>query len=285
VGNENESVNEFTGRTVVVTGANSGIGLAAAEAFARGGARVAIVGRDQARLDEALSRVREAAGPDGGDRVAAYRADFTSFDQVRALAATLRQAYPSIDVLANNAGGVFKRRTTTADGFETTIQANHLAPFLLTHLLQGRLAGGRVINTASDAHRMGRLDPAALNSPGAYRAFPVYGTSKQANILFAAEAARQWPQISSFSYHPGVVRSRFGREQAVVTAFYRVWPFLRTPEQGADTMVWLAGAPLSQLESGGYYVDRHRRSPTAAASNPQTAASLWTASEAAVGLT
>lgn len=284
MGNENDSVNDFTGRVVVVTGANSGIGLAAAEAFARGGATVAIVGRDQARLDSALAGVRAAGGADGGQRVSAYRADFTSFEQVRGLAAALREAYPKIDVLANNAGGIFKRRGTTADGFEITIQANHLAPFLLTHLLRDRLAGGRVINTASDAHRMGRLDPADLNSSGGYRAFPVYGTSKQANILFAAEAARQWPEISSFSYHPGVVRSRFAHDQIVVSTFYKVWPFLRTPAKGADTLVWLAGAPLDQLDSGGYYVDRRRRSPTAAAGSAETAAALWKASEAAVGL-
>lgn len=283
--NENDSVNDFTGRVVVVTGANSGIGLAAAEAFARGGARLAIVGRDPVRLDEALARVRETSGgPGAGDRVSAYRTDFTSFEQVRELAAALREAYPSIDVLANNAGGIFPQRATTADGFETTIQANHLAPFLLTNLLRDRLAGGRVINTSSDAHGRGRLDPADLNSSGRYRAFPVYGTSKQANILFAAEAARQWPEISSFSFHPGVVRTRFGRDNSLIAGFYKLWPFLRTPEKGADTLVWLAGTPLDQLESGGYYVDRRRRSPSTAAADAKTAAALWQASEAAVGL-
>lgn len=278
-------MNDFTGQTVVVTGANSGIGLAAAEGFARAGARVALVGRDRARLDDALSRVRSAGGAHhNGAEPAAYQADFTSLDDVRSLAARLRDAYPRIDVLANNAGGAFAHRVITGDGFETTIQVNHLAPFLLTRLLTDRLEGSRVIATASDAHRAGRLDPANLNSDGrGYQMFPVYGSSKQANIAFAAEAARQWPEISSFSYHPGVVRSQFGRDRAIVAVFYKTWPFLRTTEKGADTMLWLAGAPLDELASGGYYADRERREPSRATASPDLAAALWTASEAAVG--
>jgi NAD(P)-dependent dehydrogenase (short-subunit alcohol dehydrogenase family) len=168
------------------------------------------------------------------------------------------------------------------DGFELTVQVNHLAPFLLTNLLHDRLVGGRVIHTASDAHRMGHLDPADLNSPGRYRTFPVYGAAKQATILFAAESARRWPDIGSFSYHPGIVRTRFGRHSVVVSTFYKLMPGLRTPVQGADTLVWLAGAPLADLENGGYYQDRKRRTPSRAASDPAAATALWAASEAAV---
>jgi len=280
---ENISVNDFTGRTIVVTGANSGIGLAAAKAFARGGARVVLVGRDQTRLDDALALV-SSLSPNPAAAPAAFRADFAILDEVRKLAAALNDAYPSIDVLANNAGGSFARRTTTVDGFELTIQVNHLAPFLLTNLLRARLAGGRIINTASDAHSVGRLDPANLNYAGRFRTFPVYGASKQANILFAAELARRWPEINAYSYHPGVVRTRFGRESIVVSTFYKVMPGLRTPTEGADTMVWLAGTALTELEDGGYYVDRRRRSPSAAAADPAKADALWSASEAAVGL-
>lgn len=281
--NENDSVNDFTGQTVVVTGANSGIGLAAAKAFATAGARVALVGRDRARLEDALGLVATLArGSDAAP--AAYQTDFARLDDVRALAAKLIDAYPAIDVLANNAGGLFGGPTTTVDGFELTIQVNHLAPFLLTNLLRERLTEGRIINTASGAHRTGTLDPANLNSPGRYRAFPVYGASKQANILFAAEAARRWPDISSFSYHPGVVRTRFGRHSAVVSTFYKLMPGMRTPSEGADTMVWLAGAPLAELNNGGYYQGRKRRTPSRAASDPATAAALWSASEAAVGI-
>ncbi len=112
----------------------------------------------------------------------------------------------------------------------------------------------------------------------------MYGTSKQANILFAAEAARRWPEILSFAYHPGVVRTRFGRESAMVSAFYKVLPFLRTPAQGADTMVWLAGTPAEQLTNGGYYTKRRLTRPTAAAADPATAVALWEASAEATAL-
>jgi NAD(P)-dependent dehydrogenase (short-subunit alcohol dehydrogenase family) len=284
VADENESVGDFTGRTVVVTGASSGVGLAAALGFARLGARVALVGRDRARLAEAVAAVREIARPDVGPD--GYPADFAVLAEVRELAEALAVAYPKIDVLANNAGAVIQRRLTTVDGHELTIQGNHLAPFLLTHLLRERLAGGRVVNTASDAHRSGRLDPDDLESKRQqYRALRVYGASKQANILFAAEAARRWPEILSFSYHPGVVRSRFGRESAMYRFFYRYAPMLTTPEGGADTMLWLAATPPGDLVNGGYYAKRRPRQPAPPTGDPAFAARLWEATAAAVGLT
>ncbi len=268
--------------TVVVTGASSGIGVAAAEGFARQGARVALVGRDQGRLDEALSVVRAAAAPDCEPH--AFRADFEVLDEVRTLAAALSSTYPGIDVLCNNAGAVIPSRQSTVDGHERTMQANHLAPFLLTNLLRERLRDGRVVNTASDAHTSGALDPEHLDSPGRYRPFTVYGSSKQANILFAAEAARRWPDILSTSYHPGVVRTRFGRDSAVIALFYKLAFFLRTPAKGADTMLWLAGTPRDALTNGGYYVDRKPREPSGVANDPKAAALLWETSTAAVGL-
>ena len=279
---ENESVGDFTGRVVVVTGANSGIGLAAAHEFARRGARVGLVGRDTGRLDAAVAAVRATGGEDADVR--GFRCDFAVFDSVRELAASLAGAYPAIDVLCNNAGGVNPGRASTVDGYELTMQANHLSPFLLTNLLRDRLAGGRVVNTSSDAHGSGALDPDALDSPGRYRAMTVYGTSKQANILFAAEAAKRWPDILSYSYHPGVVRTRFGRDSRLFTFFYKMAPFLRTPEKGADTMVWLAGTDPSAVDNGGYYVDRRLTTPSARIADSALPARLWAASEKAVGL-
>ena len=275
---------DLTDRVVVVTGANSGIGLAAATEFSRRGAHLGLVGRDPQRLAEAEQSVRAAGRP--GTQVTAFRADFGELAQVRALAQELAAAYPAIHVLANNAGLAVPRRAATVDGFETTIQTNHLAPFLLTNLLHERLAGGRVVNTSSDAHKGGLIDPDDLNSAErSYRALTVYGSSKQANILFAAEAARRWPDILSFSYHPGVVRTRFGRDSALISAFYRISPFLRTPDKGADTLVWLATAPADQLVNGGYYVDRKRREPAPRAADAENAARLWKTSARAVRLT
>ncbi|MBO4164860.1 MULTISPECIES: SDR family NAD(P)-dependent oxidoreductase [Micromonospora] len=265
-------------RTVVVTGASSGIGLAASVALARRGDRVVLVGRDPARLQAAGDRVREASG----ERPELFRADFAVLDDVRGLAERLRAAYDRIDVLANNAGAIVLEPLTTVDGFELSIQANHLAPFLLSNLLIDRV--GRLVVTASGAHRSGTLDPDDLNAAlRRYRPMRAYGTSKQANILFAAEAARRWPDVPAYSFHPGVVRTRFGADSRLVALGMRVMPF-RSPEKGAETLLWLANQPASRLVDGGYYADRRLRRPWPRAADPALAARLWTASATAVGL-
>ncbi|HEY3010949.1 MAG TPA: SDR family NAD(P)-dependent oxidoreductase [Micromonosporaceae bacterium] len=274
---------DLTGSTVVITGASSGIGFAAAQELARRGHRVVLVGRDEVRLERARSRVRAAAAP-GAAEPDAYRADFAVLDEVRALAERLRAAYPRIDVLANNAGGVYPRRVTTVDGFDLTIQVNHLAGFLLTNLLRDRVS--RVVNTASRAHQQGRLDPDDLSSTRRrYVPLLVYGGAKQANILFAAEAARQWPDVLSTAYHPGTVRTRFGSDSPLIGMYFRTAPWLRSPARGARTLVWLAGAPAGTVVNGGYYVDERLRRPSAHAADPALAARLWEVSERAVGLT
>ncbi|WP_262286972.1 SDR family NAD(P)-dependent oxidoreductase [Micromonospora sp. MA102] len=265
-------------RTVVVTGASSGIGLAAAVDLARRGDRVVLVGRDPARLRAAGERLRECCG----EQPELFRADFAVLDDVRGLAERLRAAYDRIDVLANNAGAIVLQPVTTVDGFELSMQANHLAPFLLSNLLRDRV--GRMVVTASGAHRSGVLDPDDLNAAlRRYRPMRAYGTSKQANILFAAEAARRWPEMPAHSFHPGVVRTRFGNESRLVALGMRLLPF-RSPERGAETLVWLANQEPARLVDGGYYADRRLRRPLPKASDPALAARLWTASARAVGI-
>jgi NAD(P)-dependent dehydrogenase (short-subunit alcohol dehydrogenase family) len=270
-------------RVAVVTGGSSGIGLAAAEELAGRGWVVALVGRDPDRLGSAIERVR-AAAPDPA-AVHPYRADFTVLAQVHALAKELRADHPRIDLLANNAGGVFRRRTITTDGFEVTMQVNHLAPFLLSNLLREPLAGGRIVNTSSGSHAGGRLDPADLNSTGQQvRSLGYYGSSKQANILFTIEAARRWPEIASVTFHPGLVRTNFASDQPLVAFFIRYAFFMASPAKGADTLVWLAERPETDLVPGGYYQRRTLRTPSPRATDPDLAARLWEASAEAVGL-
>ncbi|MBM0276477.1 SDR family NAD(P)-dependent oxidoreductase [Micromonospora tarensis] len=265
-------------RLVVVTGASSGIGLAAAVQLACRGDRVVLVGRDPARLQAAAERVRETAG----ERPELFRADFAVLDDVRRLVEQLRAVYDRIDVLANNAGAIALQPLRTVDGFEMSIQANHLAPFLLTNLLADRL--GRIVVTASGAHRFGTLAPDDLNRAlREYRPMGAYGTSKQANVLFAAEATRRWPNIPAYSFHPGLVRTRFGNDSRIVAFGMRFMPF-RSPEKGAETLVWLANQERSRLVDGGYYVDRRLGRPYRKATDPQLAARLWAASAKAVGL-
>ena len=269
-------------RIVVVTGASSGVGLAAAKQFAAQGDRVVVVGRNADRLAAAVAQVR-AAGD--GREPGQFRADFEVLDDVRKLAARLQEAYPRIDVLANNAGTMVQGYRRTVDGYEATIQGNHLAPFLLTNLLRERLAGGRVVNTASDAHRLNNLDSEDLvGSPQGHSAWKAYGASKAANILFAAEAARRWPEIFSLSFHPGVVRSNFGDGiGAAAKFFYRFAPFLVTPEKAGALLVWLASTPAADLTGGGYYVGHRVVRPTGNAGDPAVAARLWDTSAKAVG--
>ncbi|MGK5738180.1 SDR family NAD(P)-dependent oxidoreductase [Micromonospora sp. URMC 103] len=275
----NGAVEDLTGRRlVVVTGASSGIGLAAAVDLACRGDQVVLVGRDPARLQAAGDRVREASG----ERPELFRADFAVLDDVRRLAEKLRAAYDRIDVLVNNAGAIVLQPVTTVDGFELSIQANHLAPFLLSNLLRDRI--GRTVVTASGAHRSGALDPDDLNAPlRRYRAMTAYGTSKQANILFAAEAARRWPEVRAHSFHPGVVRTRFGNDSRLVAIGMRLLPF-RSAEKGAETLLWLVNSDPARLVDGGYYHDRRLRRPLRKAADPQLAARLWAASAKAVGI-
>src|SRR5690606_34832664 len=174
----------------VVTGASSGIGLAAAEGLARRGWRLALVGRDPGRLESAMQQVRALTHAP----VEAYRCDFARLAEVRELAARLLTRYPRTGVLANIAGGVVPHRRSTVDGYEETIQTNHLAAFLLSHELRPALRGGRIINTSSRAHQQGRLNPDDLSSTRQrYVALVVYGSAKQANIAFTVEATKRWP--------------------------------------------------------------------------------------------
>ena len=270
-------------RVAVVICASSGIGLAAAVELGRRGWQVALLGRDARRLDEATQRVAQVAAV----APRSFRCDFGSLAQVRSVGATLRDTFPTIDVLANNAGGNVPARRSTQDGFEETIQGNHLAPFLLTHELREALRGGRVVNTSSRVHAQGRLDPDDLNSTlRRFLPLAIYASAKQANVLFTVAATKRWPDILSTSFHPGIVRTRFGREAWFYRVFYHrmLAPIILTPEQGARTLVYLAEAPAAQLRPGGYYVKEKPHTAAPRATDPWLAERLWEASAKAVGL-
>lgn len=270
------AVRDLAGQIVVVTGASSGIGLAAATAFAARGAGVVLVGRNKERLAEAVEQVAAAGGP----RPLFYEADFSRLDDVHILGDQLRQRLRRVDVLVNNAGLAVLRKHTTVDGHELTVQVNHLSGFLLAHLIREQLRGGRLVVTASDAHKTHGIDPADLSANSGWNA---YGASKSANILFAIEAARRWPDIRAASFHPGVVRTRLGAGTAM-SPFFRFNPLLTTPEKAADTLVWLATAGPGEVRPGGYYVKRKLKTPASHAADPQVAARLWDASLVATGL-
>src|SRR6266508_2457649 len=199
---------------VILTGATRGIGQAAAIELARRGAELGVVGRDQVRV---RATAEEARAVGGGAPLHEHVADLERLDEVRRLAAELLEAYPRIDVLANNAGAMFSSRQVTLDGFERTFALNHLAPFLLTKLLLERLTAsrGRVVTTASDAHKGGLLDLDDLQSErGRFRPRRVYGTTKLCNILFTRELQRRNPAIAANCFHPGQIRTGFGKNDS-----------------------------------------------------------------------
>ncbi|RDV44158.1 short-chain dehydrogenase [Leifsonia sp. ku-ls] len=270
-------------RTVIVTGASSGIGAVAAEQLAAGGDEVAVVGRNPERTRSVAERI--GATP--------FLADFERLDDVRALAAALLDRYETIDVLANNAGGLYHERALTVDGHERTIQANHLAPFLLTALLRPRLiesaAAGRdvrVVSTASLANRFGDLRVDDLDWEkrpwqGGWRA---YGTAKLATILFAAELAEQLTGtgVSAYSFHPGTIATNFGNQSPLVRFGHLVTrsTFGIPVAEGAAPLVRLAGPAAVGAPSGTYF-DRLRANgrTNPQARNAQLGRDLWSASE------
>jgi retinol dehydrogenase-12 len=269
---------------VLLTGATRGIGQAAAVQLAKEGAEVALVGRDAERVS-AVAREARAAG--GGAPVHEHVADLMLMADVRTLAKEVRERYGQIDVLANNAGALFASRKVTAEGFEQTFALDHLSPFLLTNLLLDRLAdGGRVVTTASDAHKAGKLDLDDLQSEKSYAAMRVYGTAKLCNILFTRELAKRAPQLHANCFHPGVVRTGFGKNDngiwKVLTTLGS--PFFRSPERGARSLVWLALSDEAGELTGEYVQDEKVLEPSGQARDEILAEGLWEHSAQLVGL-
>ena len=281
----------MTGRTVVVTGASSGIGKATATALAAAGARTVMTARDEKRGMRARDEVREASGSDQVDIVVFDLADLGS---VRDGAKALLGACDRIHVLVNNAGLVLSKRTETKDGFEATFATNHLGPFLLTRELTDRLkasAPARVVTVASTAHRSARkgLDFDDLQSERNYAGMRAYAKSKRANILFSNELARRLTGtgVTSNSLHPGTVATGYARDgdASGLLAFgvKIIKPFILTPEKGARTSVYLASSPEVASQTGRYFIKCRPREPSSAARDQAAAARLWSISEELVG--
>jgi retinol dehydrogenase-14 len=279
---------QMSGRTVLVTGGSGGIGLATAVGLASLGAHVAITGRIQSRADDAAREIC-AAGVGGVDM---FIADLSSQTQVRRLAEQVKATLPRIDVLVNNVGGYWHTRHTTADGLEHTFAVNHLAPFLLTRLLLDRMtqAGhARVVNVASNAQALGRIDFDDLQGTRAYSGATAYNQSKLANVMFTYELARrlQGTTITANALHPGLVNTGFGAEdpsvvQRLLVPFLR--PLMKSTTKGAATSIHLASAPGLEQVTGCYFANGKRKRSSARSYDEATAARLWQASSLLVGL-
>ncbi len=273
----------MTGKTVLITGATNGIGKEAARGLAKLGARVLIVGRDAQKCAQTVAELQSSTG---NQAIEALRADLSAMSEVRRLADEVKARCPRLDVLLNNAGAYFDKRLTSADGYEMTFALNHLSYFYLTNLLLDLLkasAPARIVNVSSDAHRFARLNLINPHKPPVYSGFRIYGESKLANVVFTYELARrlEGTGVTVNAMHPGFVRTGFGKNNAglISKLFGALQRFALTPEQGADTLIYLASSPEVEGVSGKYFTKR-KAVPTSRASYDQTTwEALWTLSE------
>lgn len=273
-------------KTMVITGASDGIGAAAARRLSESGHRIAVVGRSAQKTAAVAREI-------GADH---FLADFIELEQVRHLAEELKTAYPRIDVLANNAGGVFGDPTKTVDGFERTFQINHLAPFLLTRLLMDTLVTSQasVIQTSSTLRPAREIDLDDLNHDKNFSPVRAYTAAKLENVLFTAELHRRFSArgISAASFYPGNVASSFGTQsESKLMRFITTNPITRrlmliSPDRGADTLVWLAEAePGRDWEPGRYFYKRKPTKPqNDQALDTELAHQFWDRSEQLLGL-
>ncbi len=280
-------VENMSGKTVVITGGNSGIGKATAVAFAKAGGRVVITARDAARGQRAVADISAASGSQHVELVVFDLSDLAS---VRSGAAEILERCPRIDVLINNAGLVLSYRLLSVDGFEATFATNHLGPFLLTELLLDRIkasAPARIVNVASTAHKGARrgLNFDDLQFEHGYSAMTSYSASKLENIYFTTELARRLSGtgVTVNSLHPGTVRTGYGRDGdtggALGFGIKIAAPFFLSPEKGARTSVYLASSPDVATVSGKYFAKCKARTPSKAARDEAAAARLWEVSE------
>ncbi|MEU7340347.1 SDR family NAD(P)-dependent oxidoreductase [Streptomyces sp. NPDC007074] len=271
-------------KTIVITGASDGIGAAGARRLHQEGHQVVIVGRSP----EKTAAVAAELGADH------FITDFTSLANVRKLAAALDTAYARIDVLVNNAGGIFGDRDKTLDGFEKTVQINHLAPFLLTNLLMPKFLASKasVIQTSSVGARLfGKLDVDDLDNDTGYTPHRAYGTAKLENILFSKELHNRFSPhgLSAAAFHPGAVATSFASgSKSFMRPIYNnpvSRLFLTSPEKGARQMVWLAtGTPGIDWQSGTYYENgKPARRNHPQAQDSAVARQLWDRSADLVG--
>src|SRR5918992_59802 len=264
----------------LITGATSGIGKATAMGLANMGASVVMVGRDQGKGEAVMAEIKQKSNNASVDLMLA---DLSSQEEIRRLADELKEAYPRLDVLINNAGLFRSTRITTADGLEMTFAVNHLACFLLTKLLLDVLKASspsRIVNVSSGDHSNGTIDFDDLQGEKGYKGPKAYSQSKLANVLFTYELARrlEGTGITANCLHPGAgVRTNFGSGVTGVFGFMvrALRPLMKSPEKGAETSIYLASSPEVEGVSGRYFVKKAEASSSDVSYDERIARRLW----------
>jgi retinol dehydrogenase-12 len=275
------------GKVCLVTGGTSGIGQVTARELARQGATVVFVGRNRQKCEETLNQIRQETG---NPEVEYLLGDLSSLAGIRGVAQEFRQKHNRLDVLVNNAAGIFMERRESVDGIEMNLALNHLAYFLLTNSLLDLLkssAPSRVVNVSSEAHKHMVLDFDDLQEKKRYRGFRAYSESKLANLLFTFELARRLERtgVTVNALHPGFVASNIfagnGRVGWLVRRIASVVAL--STEAGAETSVYLATSPEVEGITGKYFVKKRAVAPSPASHDEAAARRLWAVSEQLTG--
>lgn len=278
----------MSNRTIIITGANSGIGYETALHFAKKGDIIAMVCRSREKGETAKAEIERLSG---NKEISLIIADLSSVNQSQRLAKNLAEKYPVIDVLVNNAGSIIYDYIETEDGYESTFAANHLAYFILANeLLENikRAPEGRIINVASEAQRAGGLNFDNINLKGKYDPIKAYCQSKLANIVFTYELAKrlEGTNVTTNCMHPGTVRTGFGMQyKGIIGSLFRmVRPFMRGSKKGAETIIWLAESPELKGVNGKYFYDKKAIKSIPTSYDPAVQKRLWDLSEEMIKL-
>jgi len=276
----------LTGKTAIVTGASSGIGKVTARELAKAGARVVMVCRPGAKAQTAYQEIAQAAG---AENVELLSADLSAQSSIRAAADEFKKTHDRLDILVNNAGIFLQDRRVTADGLEQTFAVNHLAYFLLTHLLLDMLknsAPSRIISVSSEAERWGKIDFGDLQGEKHYSGMKAYAQSKLANIMFTYELARRLngTSVTANCLHPGTVRTGWGRDAKGLFKFGMMLfsPFMVSVDEGAKTSLYLASSPDVEGVTGKYFIKCRPVTSAGASYDVGVGNELWEASRTLV---
>ena len=278
----------MAGKVCMVTGATAGIGKVTALELAQRGAAVVVVGRSEARCQATVSQIRQKTG---NPSVAFLLADLSSQQDVRRLAAEFNSSYSRLDVLVNNAGAIMLSRRESVDGIEMTFALNHLAYFLLTHLLLDKLkssAPARIVNVSSNSHERAKLDLDDLQTRKRYWGFGAYARSKLANILFSYELARrlEGTGVTVNVLHPGLVGTNFLANNGALGRILKTLVAIKgmSPERGARTSVYLAASPEVESVTGRYFFREQEAASSDSSHDEDAALRLWHISAELTGL-